>query len=1607
VVKLFHKIQNIKIYNFFIITIALYLFLMFFSLEAWGDSGTLNEGVWYGNVAIPDNGGFDGRVNWEIDISGAPAGAFITSVDVEYSINHTYVGDLVVYLTTERNNTWYDKNLWDREGGSGQDIDEKETGLNSFDDLSPDGKWYLVAYDNAGVDVGEIDSWEIWIHWETIDPKPDLIAYNISASDVTVDPGQDITIDWTAKNQGEGSAGSTQQGVMWSTNTTITTSDTWLENEYLGSIGAGNTSPESHIITIPSNATPGSTYYIGVIADYDDDEPDESSESNNNDGTPVAVTINEPPNQSPTISITSGPSGTIDYNDITFAWQGSDSDGSVNGYEYKLDGQGVSYGFTSKTFNGLAEGAHTFEVRCYDNDGDYSDWESRSFTIDINNAPTISIISGPSGTIDYNDVTFAWLGSDSDGTVNGFEYRFDGQGFSYGLTSKTFNGLAEGAHTFEVRCYDNDGDYSDWESRSFTIGLNNLLIINDSNVPDPYNPGALVSFESILDTTGVTYQTCSYTEINNGEIDLDQIDSILVTNKTLENITQGLLYNEALIIYNYTNESIILPTTGISYDPVLKNLAIPSVPPAGLDRQPFPVKLNFDWSQVGKNSPTVIVTTFESLINPAQPATMLLVAKDFANGELVWGAVGVIDTVAGGLFIISLPACAATGWAAGGTCWVTAGAGAVKGITMVAGLSRDGGITFERIETDNNALSYDTVTGYLTYSQQGTINCNTYYSYDDELGYPVLLSDAPTICANPAFPINANSHFTFDSEFLYNEGTITNPTVSVGSFSEEVSYRISSNSSIELDIKDDVFGYVGPNGNQNFTMSSTGLEFQPELFLGDYLYASDFSDLDFIINSAGELSTILNVGYQPPSLTRVPLGQTLQLEIQVVIEVGQGGILQALVWGGENTNETVFKYVTGAQSTMVSLVVPITETVSGIQDYTVYVKFRPGVTEGPLDSSILSDIVPGYQNYQINWEPITVICNDDSDCYDGNVCTDDTCDSSMGCVYISNSASCNDGNNCTDNDVCSNGSCSGSTIDCSDGNICTDDSCDPMVGCINTNNNASCEDGSYCNGLDSCSNGTCSLHSGNPCPGPDGDSNCSESCNESMNSCTGDDPAGTSCGSSMECDGSGLCTCVPITECTAGSECGVEDDGCGGTINCGTCPEGESCNDHECIIIDTDNDGIPDSSDNCPGTPNGPLLGTCFGTSSTQCTSDNDCSSNCGESVGNCDMNQSNSDADTHGNVCDNCPDRCNTDQLDADTDDIGDVCDNTPGCDGCGGNPCEQACDPPLKAINPSPGNGATNRSIYTDPSWSNGGGATSYDVYFGTDPSPDSGEYQGEQTGTSYNPGTLNYSTTYYWRIDAGNSYGTTEGDVWSFTTEADGSGSVENDECADSIAVPFSGSTVGATGSDLSSCASGDTLDVWHNYTPLVSGEFTISTEGSGFDTTLAVFYACGGTEIACDDDGGAGTTSQIIISLTAGQTYQIRVAGYGGRTGNYVLFIESGDPCISYQTYSCYANDVYWYDSCGVREDKKEECGTAGCTGNTCNSCVSHDTYSCYANDVYWYDSCGVREDIKEDCGALGCTGNICEDCSVFTTRTTCNDQSPECIWDTPNKLCISQ
>jgi hypothetical protein len=107
-----------------------------------------------------------------------------------------------------------------------------------------------------------------------------------------------------------------------------------------------------------------------------------------------------------------------------------------------------------------------------------------------------------------------------------------------------------------------------------------------------------------------------------------------------------------------------------------------------------------------------------------------------------------------------------------------------------------------------------------------------------------------------------------------------------------------------------------------------------------------------------------------------------------------------------------------------------------------------------------------------------------------------------------------------------------------------------------------------------------------------------------------------------------------------------------------------------------------------------------------------------------------------------------------------------------------QAALSPPVKARNPNPFNGATDVKHAGILKWTIGDNAVSHQVYFGTDKeaviNADTGspQYKGSigVGAEKYDPGLLEWNTTYYWRIDEVNESDPKSpwiGNLWSFTT------------------------------------------------------------------------------------------------------------------------------------------------------------------------------------------------------------------------------------------------
>jgi subtilisin family serine protease len=165
--------------------------------------------------------------------------------------------------------------------------------------------------------------------------------------------------------------------------------------------------------------------------------------------------------------------------------------------------------------------------------------------------------------------------------------------------------------------------------------------------------------------------------------------------------------------------------------------------------------------------------------------------------------------------------------------------------------------------------------------------------------------------------------------------------------------------------------------------------------------------------------------------------------------------------------------------------------------------------------------------------------------------------------------------------------------------------------------------------------------------------------------------------------------------------------------------------------------------------------------------------------------------------------------------------------------------------------------------------------------------------------------------------------------------GVGTAGNDAFA--AARVLSGASVSDSGSNaLASSEAGEpahdgsaaTRSLWWVWTAPASGLLTLDTQGSSFDTMLAIYTGSAVASLALqasDDDGGIGVQSRLETVVTAGTTYRIAVDGFNGATGDIVLNLSLD--ARAEQTIVFPAPDAVWLDQGSVVLDALASSGLA--------------------------------------------------------------------------------
>ncbi|WP_213997513.1 S8 family serine peptidase [Arsukibacterium sp.] len=134
-------------------------------------------------VDIPDNDA-DGITS----VINVPNEGTVFGVEAGVDITHTWRGDLIVTLTSPQGT---EHTLHNRAGGSEDDLVESWV-VDTFNGEAMQGDWTLNVSDNAGADLGTLNSWSLTITalgGDVVDPDPEapVAGFSYVASGLDVD----------------------------------------------------------------------------------------------------------------------------------------------------------------------------------------------------------------------------------------------------------------------------------------------------------------------------------------------------------------------------------------------------------------------------------------------------------------------------------------------------------------------------------------------------------------------------------------------------------------------------------------------------------------------------------------------------------------------------------------------------------------------------------------------------------------------------------------------------------------------------------------------------------------------------------------------------------------------------------------------------------------------------------------------------------------------------------------------------------------------------------------------------------------------------------------------------------------------------------------------------------------------------------------------------------------------------------------------------------------------------------------------------------------------------------------------------------------------------
>jgi parallel beta-helix repeat protein len=183
---------------------------------------------------------------------------------------------------------------------------------------------------------------------------------------------------------------------------------------------------------------------------------------------------------------------------VNFTGHGTDTDGFISAYLWKLDGTNLSTEANFSTSN-ISLGTHNVTFSVQDDDGAWS--EEVSETLNVTEVPNVAPVATiesitPNPAIVGDEITFTGNGTDTDGTIAAYLWTLNGTNLS---TEASFSNssIPVGTHAITFKVQDDDGAWSGEVSETLNITeVPNVAPAANAGGPYEAVEGSAITFDA-------------------------------------------------------------------------------------------------------------------------------------------------------------------------------------------------------------------------------------------------------------------------------------------------------------------------------------------------------------------------------------------------------------------------------------------------------------------------------------------------------------------------------------------------------------------------------------------------------------------------------------------------------------------------------------------------------------------------------------------------------------------------------------------------------------------------------------------------------------------------------------------------------------------------------------------------------------------------------------------------------------------------------------------------------------------------------------------------------------------------------------------------------